>query len=45
MASQSDELATRKGDLDRRAPGYRDFGPQSRREFFAFMNARDGMPG
>ncbi len=44
-AIQSDELATRKGDLDRPAPRYRDFGPRSRREFFAFMKARDGMPG
>jgi uncharacterized protein len=44
-AIQNDTLALRKAEHDRPAPRFRQYGPQSRREFFAFWRSRDGLPG
>jgi predicted TIM-barrel fold metal-dependent hydrolase len=44
-AIQSDALALRKAEQDRPAPRFRQYGPQSRREFLAFLRSRDGLPG
>ncbi len=41
----ADALTARRAELDRPALQLRDFGPRSRREFFAFLRTRDGMPG
>jgi predicted TIM-barrel fold metal-dependent hydrolase len=44
-AIQSDAIAARKSELDRPAQRFRDYGPRTRREFFAFLKTRDGLPG
>jgi hypothetical protein len=44
-AIDGDALSARKAELDRPIPGFKEYGPQTRREFFAFLRGRDGMPG
>lgn len=41
-----DAVSRRKAELgDRPAPSFKGYGPQTRREFFAFLRSRDGQPG
>jgi predicted TIM-barrel fold metal-dependent hydrolase len=44
-AIAEDDIAKRKRELDRPAVKLRAYGPQTRREFFAFLKQRDGEPG
>jgi len=44
-AIEEDDITARKQELDRPAPSFYTYGPQTRREFFAFLRSRDGMPG
>ena len=45
-AIDDDELTRLTMDLgERRLPTWRNYGPRTRREMFAFLRARDGMPG
>ncbi len=44
-AIRSDAITARKEERDRPAPRFRQYGPRSRREFFAFLRSRDGLPG
>ena len=42
---RDDQLAARKAELDRPATRLSAYGPRTRREFFAFLRGRGGVPG
>jgi uncharacterized protein len=44
-AIDGDAVSARKAELDRPAPTLKGYGPQTRREFLAFLRERDGQPG
>ncbi len=44
-AISNDELSMARRDTDRPTRRMKSYGPQSRREFFSFLEQRDGLPG